>query len=712
MKMEKSDSLRALPPGQSARIAALEGKNALRCRLMDLGLAPGAEIRCLGASPFGDPRAYRVRGTVFALRNTDSDCVKLERGGIKRQTRVALAGNPNVGKSTLFNALTGSRQHTGNWAGKTVELAQGSCRSDTREYVLTDLPGCYSLLARSPEEQVARDYLRAGETDAVVVICDACHLARGMQLALQVMELCERVLVCVNLMDEAARRGLRLDLNQLEERLGVPVIALTAQEKHSCGLLLAALDRLLDAPVRERESHIQYGEGAAMRLCADRDEAGEGEILCAEAAMCAAARICTGVCEPTEPDDRLDRRLDRLLTGAWTAFPLMLLLLAVLFYLTIAGANLPSRALSALLFSIEGRLSALLSALGAPGWLRALLCEGVWRTTAWVVAVMLPPMAIFFPLFSLLEEAGFLPRVAYNLDRPFQACRACGKQSLCMMMGLGCNAVGVTGCRIIETQRERLLAILTNALTPCNGRFPLLITLCALFWAKGTGAAQNALTALYLSGLLVLSVAASFGMSWLLSRTLLRGESAPFVMELPGFRRVCVGRVLWRALRERALIVLLRAVVVAAPAGALIWLLGSFRPAGISLLNRAAAAMDPLGFALGMDGAILLGFLLGLPANEIVLPLILMIYGAAGTLSEPSSSAQLGQTLLAQGWTAWTAGAVMLFSLFHWPCSTTLLTIRRESGSWRWTALAALLPTALGVLCCLLLRLVHLLATA
>ena len=695
--------LSKLPPGGSARIAALDAAGTARRRLLDLGMVPGTDIRCVGESPCGDPRAYRLRGTVIALRADESGQIALEGEPPRGETRVALSGNPNVGKSTLFNRLTGLQQHTGNWPGKTVAVAEGVCRGAERVYRLTDLPGTYSLLARSPEEEIARDFLCGGGAEAVIAVCDACSLERSLPLALQTIELHERVLVCVNLTDEAARRGLTLDLRLLEERLGVPVVGLSAHNKRSRTVLLAALDRLLDAPAPEKPYRVQYPEGAAMPWRGGESGSGEGEALCAAALYRAAEALCEGVCTPREADDARDRRLDRLLTGRWSAWPLLLLLLAFLFWLTIVGANLPSRALAALLFSLEGKLSEGLRLLGATDRLRGLLCEGAWRVLAWVVSVMLPPRAIFFPLFTLLEDAGVLPRVAYDLDRPFRRCGSCGRQSLCMMMGLGCNAAGVTGCRILSSERERLLAVLTNALTPCNGRFPLLIALTGLFWANAEGLGGSLLSALCLSGLLCLSVAASFGMTWLLSRTLLRGEPAAFILELPPYRTPRIGKVLLRSLLDRTLFVLGRAAAVAAPAGAVLWLLANGGAEG-NLLGRAAAALDPAAAPFGLDGAILLGFLLGLPANEIVLPIILMVYTAAGTLSDPGSAAQFGSILAAHGWTAWTAGSVMLFCLFHWPCSTTLLTIRKETGSWKWTALAALLPTLPGLLCCLLLH--------
>ena len=591
--------------------------------------------------------------------------------------QIALAGNPNVGKSTLFNALTGLRQHTGNWAGKTVATARGEYTFEGKRYQLVDLPGTYSLAAHSQEEAVARDYIQSGQADAVVVVCDATCLERNLILVLQVLELTGKVLVCVNLLDEAERLGIQVDLSGLSQRLGVPVVGTAAGRQEGLDDLRAAIAELVGtdapaAPSRAPGERVTLAERYAAQVVRSEDVGRR----------------------------RRQQRLDRLLTSKSTGIPIMLLLLGMVVWLTVAGANIPSSVLTASFARLGEVLEDLLAA--APEWVSGLLLDGVYRVTAWVVAVMLPPMAIFFPLFTLLEDLGYLPRVAFVMDHAFQKCRACGKQCLTMCMSIGCNACGVTGCRIIDSPRERLIAILTASLVPCNGKFPTLIALITLFFVGGQGGLLASVEgAALLLGTLVLGVAGTLTCSRLLSATVLRGMPSSFALELPPFRKPRVGEIVVRSVLDRTLFVLGRAVAVAAPAGAAIWLMANVTVGGATLLAHCTGFFDPFARLFGLDGVILMAFLLGWPANEIVLPVMLMAYLSTGSLVEFDDLTALGQRLGQQGWTWLTAVCTMLFSLFHWPCSTTCLTIYKETGSVKWTALAIAMPTALGLGLCL-----------
>ncbi|MBE5961774.1 MAG: ferrous iron transport protein B [Lachnospiraceae bacterium] len=673
---------------------------------------------------------------------------------------VALAGNPNVGKSTVFNGLTGMNQHTGNWPGKTVTNAQGYCKTKNHNYVMVDIPGTYSLMAHSAEEEVARNFICFGEPDAVVVVCDATCLERNLNLVLQTMEISKHVIVCVNLIDEAKKKHIKIDLNGISEQLGVPVVGTVARKKHTLDDLMQAVDQALDTPsaplsvsypdiiekaidsispvIKEKVQDKINSRWLSLKLLDEdasliheiRQFLGENfledpELNTAlkntkailekehitkdslkDMAVASLVRTAEIICKdtvkaPTKVYNSTDHKVDRILTSRIAGYPIMLALLALIFWITITGANYPSQLISNGLFFIQDKLTELFHNLNAPEWLHGMLVLGVYRVLAWVVSVMLPPMAIFFPLFTLLEDAGYLPRVAYNLDKPFKCCHACGKQALTMCMGFGCNAAGIIGCRIVDSPRERLLAILTNNFVPCNGRFPTLIAILTMFFVGfSKGPLSSMLSALFLTVVILFGIGMTFLTTRLLSKTMLKGVPSSYTLELPPYRRPQIGKVIVRSVFDRTLFVLGRAVVVAIPAGLIIWIMANIMIGDISLLNHCANFLDPFARLIGLDGVILIAFILGFPANEIVVPIIIMAYMAQGSILELESLSEMKSLFVANGWTWVTALCTMLFSLMHWPCSTTLLTIKKETGSLKWTAIAFLLPTAMGLLIC------------
>lgn len=764
--MDNERTLSSLKPGEKAYVKQLLSTGSMRRRLLDIGLIDNTLVECVGRSPAGGLSAYLIRGAVIAIRKADSQNILImDQFGGKSDKVIALAGNPNVGKSTVFNGLTGLHQHTGNWVGKTVENARGYCKTKENDYVIVDIPGTYSLMAHSAEEEVARDFICFGEPDAVVVVCDATCLERNLNLVLQIIETGVQVIVCLNLMDEAKKKGIYIDTNTLSELLGVPVITTVARKKSSLKQLTKTLDSVTNTPQTRSALQVSYEEPieqavqelepAITQLCGNKlnsrwmslrllgeekafiseiesylgipftkdtkfmtlvsdkrkqlEEKGitgamwQNKIV--EGIMCVAEDICkkTVRCEKAGYHIR-DKKIDQFLTSRLTGYPVMALLLAIIFWLTITGANYPSALLSKALFGLQDQLTNLFMYVGAPDWLHDMLVLGVYRVLAWVVSVMLPPMAIFFPLFTLLEDVGYLPRMAYNLDKPFEKCHACGKQCMTMCMGLGCNAAGVTGCRIIDSKRERLIAILTNSFVPCNGRFPTLIAIITMFIIGASGSFQaSVLSALTLTGIILFGIFMTFVSSWLLSKTILKGMPSSFTLELPSYRMPQIGSVIVHSMLDRTLFVLGRAITVAAPAGLLIWLMANVDVNGISLLNHCSEFFDPFAKQLGMDGVILMAFILGIPANEIVMPIIIMAYLSQGTIVEMNNLAELKVLLTANGWTWVTAVCTMLFSLMHWPCATTLLTIRKEAGGVKWMVLAFLLPTVMGMVICFLI---------
>lgn len=679
----------------------------------------------------------------------------------KNDKVIALAGNPNVGKSTVFNALTGMHQHTGNWPGKTVEVACGQYETKENSYILVDLPGTYSLMAHSAEEEIARNFLCFDNPDATVVVCDATCLERNLNLVLQTLEISKNTIVCINLLDEAKRKGIKVNLDLLSKQLGVCVVGVTARKKKTLSILTKETDRLTLNKNENTVYKVTYSQtieeaisivetalnpisniGISKRwlslkllendtaliqeiknkfgntLFSDevlnavstareflishniKEENIKDEIVCSLVKSAEEITKCVITFQKNEYNST-DRKIDRIITSKKFGYPIMLLSLMLIFWLTIAGANYPSSWLSNVLFYIQDRLTDLFMYLGAPDWLHGIIVLGIYRVLAWVVSVMLPPMAIFFPLFTLLEDTGFLPRIAYNLDKPFRCCGACGKQALTMCMGFGCNAAGVVGCRIIDSPRERLLAILTNTFVPCNGRFPILIVIITMFFIGSAGGlSASVYSSFMLTLIILLGILMTFASTKLLSVTLLKGVPSSFTLELPPYRKPQIASVIVRSMCDRTLFVLSRAAAVAAPAGMIIWIMANVTVDGASLLSICSSFLDPFARIFGLDGVILIAFILGFPANEIVIPIIIMAYLSQGTLVEFDSVLQLKELFIANGWTLTTAVCTMIFSLFHWPCSTTLMTIKHETNSLKWTALSLLLPAATGFLLC------------
>ena len=671
-------------------------------------------------------------------------------------------------------------QHTGNWTGKTVANATGKTIIKEKEFIFVDIPGTYSIMSNSEEEEIARDYICFGNPDVTVIVVDSTCLERNLNLVFQIMEITDNIILCVNLLDEAKKKKIKINLKKLEQLLGVPVVGTTARDKRTLEKLKDTIYKVCTGEIVPCPNVVKYNpkieeninllEEKLLKNCDTEyrsvttivnDEKiseklykwislklidGEVKILnsiknhlnidleneniksclanvkqnlleenittnnfkdkIVADIMKRAEDVSKEVCTFENKDySSRDRKIDKILTSKKFGIPIMILFLGIIFWLTIVGANYPSKALFGIFNWIQDKLVIFANYVHSPEWLSNMLINGVYQTLTWIIAVMLPPMAIFFPLFTILEDLGYLPRIAFNMDGFFKKACCSGKQMITMCMGFGCNACGVTGCRIIDSPRERLIAILTNNLVPCNGRFPFLISIATIFiagaYASSNGFLSSILSTIAVIVVIIFGIFLTLIISKILSNTILKGMPSSMVLELPPYRKPQFGKILVRSIFDRTLFVLGRAISVAAPAGLVIWILANVGINGASLLSMIANFLDPFAKLMGLDGYILTAFILGMPANEIVLPIILMCYLKGGALVNIEDTVQIGQILIQNGWNMLTAMNVMLFTVLHFPCTTTLLTIKKETGSWKWSGLAFVIPTVCGVFLCM-----------
>ena len=647
--------------------------------------------------------------------------------------KIALIGNPNVGKSTLFNELTGMHQHTGNWTGKTVATAVGYKKYKGKTLEIYDLPGTYSLIPHSEEEKVTSDFIIDLNYDLALIVCDPFCLEKNLNLVIQTLEVTKNVIVCVNLLDEAKKNNITVDLNKLSTLIKTKVVGISARKKEGINELLDAIISYPHSSYNlEYEDKIEECINIINKYTKSRFESKK--------------LIIDGISNKEEVQEKINLinnylldnninfndnimnriikeseyinnevieknnivkkyNLDKILTNKLTGIPIMIIMLMVIFWISIVGANYPSDFLFNIFTKFGNFLRNMCIDINIPKFIYLPILDGIYKVLTWVVAVMLPPMAIFFPLFTLLEDYGILPRIAFNLDGYFEKNGSSGKQALTMCMGIGCNAVGVTGARIIDSKRERLLAIITNSFIPCNGRFPTLIIMFTMFFSITNNNILNTTINVFLLTLIILfAILITFIITKVLSKTILKGDNSFFILELPPYRKPQILKIFSKSLIDRTLKILGRAILVAAPTGLIIWLLSNININESSIVTIMSNFLNDFGLLIGLDGVILTAFILGFPANEIVLPIMIMIYMQTNTMLDINDINVIKNLLITKGWNIITSICMIIFILFHYPCSTTLLTIYKETKSIKWTFISFIIPLIIGITICILIN--------